>query len=299
MRLISYTTNGETRTGALRGDEVVDLNRTDSAIPTDMIALLAGGDAMMARAGKAAETGTAVAALADVRLESPVPVPPRILAVGLNYLEHFYEIPEEIREKRGMKVPEVPVIFNKQNTSATGPFDPILLPPESSEIDYEAELGVVIGKTCRRVSEAEAMQVVAGFVIVNDVTVRDWQRATPTMTMGKSWDSHCPMGPALVTPDEIDDLYALQVRLTVNGEERQQFSTGDMHFNIAQQIAHLSTAFTLVPGDVIATGTSAGVAVFRPDRPWLKDGQVVRIEIDGLGYIENPVARDTGEKFIR
>lgn len=299
MRLISYTINGETRVGALRGDEVVDLNRTDGAIPADMIALLEGGDAMMARAAEAAESGAAAAALADVRLASPVPTPPRILAVGLNYLEHFYEIPAEIREKRGMKVPEVPVIFNKQNTSAAGPGDPILLPPESAEIDYEAELGVVIGKTCRRVSEEDAMQVVAGFVIVNDVTVRDWQRATPTMTMGKSWDSHCPMGPALVTPDDIADPHALQVRLTVDGVERQNFNTGEMHFRIERQIAHLSTAFTLLPGDVIATGTSAGVAVFRPDKPWLSDGQVVRIEIDGLGHIENQVVRDAGEKFIR
>lgn len=174
-----------------------------------------------------------------------------------------------------------------------------MLPAESNGMDYEAELGMVVGKTCRRVREREAMRVVAGYVILNDVTIRDWQRATPTMTMGKSWDSHCPMGPALVTADEVPGPHALGVRLTVDGEERQNFNTADMHFGIPAQIAHLSTAFTLLPGDVIATGTSAGVAVFRPGRPWLTEGQVVRIEIDGLGHIENRVVQDEGERYIR
>ncbi|MGI9322392.1 MAG: fumarylacetoacetate hydrolase family protein, partial [Pseudomonadales bacterium] len=138
-----------------------------------------------------------------------------------------------------------------------------------------------------------------GFTIVNDISIRDWQRATPTMTMGKSWDSHCPMGPALVTRDELPDPYKLEVKLTVDGEERQNFKTADMHFKIEEQIAHLSTAFTLVPGDVIATGTSAGVAAFRPDQPWLTEGQVVRIDVAGIGYLENRVAKDKGESYIR
>ena len=299
MRLITYTLDNETRVGALRGDRVVDLNRTDGTLPTSLVALLEGGDAVLARAAAAAEAGDAAADLAHVHLESPVQQPPKILAVGLNYVRHILEIPEEVRKARGLEVPKQPVIFNKQNTSANGPHDPILLPPESHLLDYEAELGVVIGKTCRRVRKDEAMQVVAGYVILNDVSVRDWQMAAPTMTMGKSWDSHCPMGPALVTPDEVPDPYALQVRLTVDGEERQNFRTGEMHFDIATQIAHLSTAFTLQPGDVIATGTSAGVAAFMPGQPWLTEGQVVRIEIDGLGYIENTVVRDTGERYIR
>lgn len=299
MRLITYTVDGESRTGALRGRQVVDLNREDAAIPTTMVALLEGGAATLARAAAAAEGGKATSDLADVHLESPVRRPPRILAVGLNYVRHILEIPEEARKKMGLDVPRQPVIFNKQNTSANGPYDPILLPPESRELDYEAELGVVIGKTCRRVPEDEAMQVVAGYLILNDVSVRDWQRAAPTMTMGKSWDSHCPMGPALVTPDEVPDPYALEVCLTVDGVERQKFRTGEMHFNIATQIAYLSTAFTLQPGDVIATGTSAGVAAFMPGQPWLTEGQVVRIEIDGLGHIENTVVRDDGEGYIR
>ncbi len=299
MRLISYTLNGETRTGAVRGDRICDLNRIDSAIPTDMIALLAGGEHMLSRARAAADAGAPDTSLADVHLECPVPRPPRILAVGLNYMSHILEMPEAVRKARGLETPERPIVFNKQNTAATGPYDPIRLPPESVQLDYEAELGVVIGKTCRRVPEADALQVVAGYLVLNDVTIRDWQRATPTMTMGKSWDSHCPMGPALVTADEVSDPCNLHVRLTVDGEERQNFNTGEMHFKIEQQIAHLSTAFTLLPGDVIATGTSAGVAMFRPGQPWLREGQVVRIEISGLGHIENQVVRDEGERFIR
>lgn len=161
MRLITYTVDGETRTGALRGPQVVDLNRVDAAIPTTMVALLEGGEAMLARAAAAADVGEATGNLADVRLESPVRHPPRILAVGLNYVQHILEIPKEARERMGLDIPRQPVIFNKQNTSANGPYDPILLPPESHELDYEAELGVVIGKTCRRVSEDEAMRVVA------------------------------------------------------------------------------------------------------------------------------------------
>lgn len=298
MKLITFTAEGTTRTGALRDDKIVDLNAADAAIPTNMVELLEGGDDMMAKVKQAAESGDATLSLSDVKLESPVTNPSKILAVGLNYLDHFYEIPEEIREARGMKVPEVPVIFNKQSTSANGPYDPIMLPAESHELDYEAELGVVIGKTCRRVSKEDAMSVVAGYTILNDVTIRDWQRATPTMTMGKSWDTHCPMGPVLVTTDEMSDPYASHVRLTVDGEERQNFKAGDMHFDVASQIAHLSTAFTLLPGDVIATGTSAGVAVFREGQPWLTDGQVVRVEIDGIGHIENTVQKDN-ESFIR
>ena len=195
-------------------------------------------------------------------------------------------------------MPKTPIIFNKQNTAASGPFDPIQLPPESTELDYEGELGLVIGKTCRRVSEQDALSVVAGYTVINDVTVRDWQRAAPTMTMGKSWDSHCPMGPVLLTRDQVPDPYIFQVRTTVDGEERQNFSTSGMHFKIEALIAYLSTAFTLLPGDVISTGTSAGVATFADGQPLLTEGQVVRIEIDGIGYIENQVVKDNSS-FIR
>lgn len=299
MRLVTFTKDGSTRTGALRADEVVDLNATDASIPAEMVALLEGGEAMLAKAAQAAQTGQAAANIQDIKLESPVLRPPKILAVGVNYKAHFLEIPEETRKKVGGKLPEAPIIFNKQSTSATGPYDPVFRPIESNELDYEAELGVVIGKTCRRVSKEQAFDVVAGYTVVNDVTVRDWQRKGPTMTMGKSWNSHCPMGPAIVTKDEIDDPEDLRVVLTVDGDERQNFNTKDMVFGIAAQIEFLSTAFTLVPGDVIVTGTSAGVATFMPGQPYLKEGQSCRVEIDNLGYIENKIALDEGESFIR
>jgi 2-keto-4-pentenoate hydratase/2-oxohepta-3-ene-1,7-dioic acid hydratase in catechol pathway len=299
MKLITFTQNGQTRIGALKGDAIVDLNATDNNLPTDMLSLLRGGDLALAQAQAAADKGEASIALSDVKLESPVLNPEKILAVGLNYLDHFYEIPEFIREARGMTPPETPVIFNKQTTSANGPFDPILLPPESNQMDYEAELAVVIGKTCRRVSKEQAFDAIVGYTILNDVTIRDWQIATPTMTMGKSWDSHCPMGPALFTKDEIAEPENLNVKMLVNGQERQNFNTKDMIFGIADQIAHLSTAFTLKPGDVIATGTSDGVAMFAESQPWLVEGDVVRVEIEGVGHIENKVEKDTVTSFIK
>lgn len=299
MRLVTFNHNGQMRTGVLRGDDVIDLNSTDVSIPAEMVALLQGGDAMMTKAAAVAEAGSAVARLADVKLESPILRPPKILAVGVNYEAHFLEIPEEVRKKVGGKLPETPIIFNKQSTSATGPFDPVYRPIESHELDYEAELAVVIGKTCRRVPKEKAFDVVAGYTIANDVTVRDWQRAAPTMTMGKSWDSHCPMGPAIVTKDEIKDPENLRVVLTVDGGERQNFNTKDMVFGIAAQIEYLSTAFTLTPGDVIVTGTSAGVATFAPGQPYLKEGQACRVEIEELGHIENKIELDEGESFVR
>lgn len=298
MKLATFTHNGSTRLGALTPAGMVDLQAGDPSLPADMLGLLQGGDAMMARAAAAASSGAALP-IDSVTLECPLPNPPKILAVGLNYMDHFWEIPEPVREAHGLKPPEVPVIFNKQSTSANGPYDEIALPAESPQLDYEGELAVVIGKTCRRVSAERAFEVIAGYMALNDVTVRDWQLATPTMTMGKSWDTHCPMGPVLVTADDIADPEKLRVTTAVDGEVVQDFNTGDMIFGIAAQIAHLSTAFTLLPGDVIATGTSAGVALFREGQPFLKEGQKVRVEVEGIGYIENTVTLDQGTSFIR
>ncbi len=298
MQLVTYTANNQTRLGALKKDGIVDLQAADANLPGDMLSLLQGGDDALAAARAAAETGSVAVSLSDAQLACPIGNPPKILAVGLNYVQHILEIPEEIRKARGFNVPTTPVIFNKQSTSANGPYAPIGLPQESNELDYEAELGVVIGKTCRRVSKEDAYSVIAGYTIVNDVTIRDWQRATPTMTMGKSWDTHCPMGPSIVTTDEITDPHSLHVRLTVDGEERQNYNTADMHFKIDELIAHLSTAFTLLPGDVIATGTSAGVAMFMDGQPWLEAGQTVRIDVDQIGHIENTVVAES-QSYIR
>ena len=298
MRLVSYSHGGAQRIGAIKSDCIVDLNAVDPDIPTDMLALLSAGPSLLERAAAATRDGDAMLSVADVHLQSPILRPPRIFAIGVNYLDHFNEVPEEVRAARQMKLPEAPRVFNKQNTSANGPFDAVVRPAESEQLDHEAELAVVIGRTCRRVPRGMANQVIAGYTILNDISVRDWQRASPTMTMGKSWDTHCPMGPALVTADEIANPHNLRVRLTVDREERQNFNTGDMLFKIDEQIAYLSTAFTLLPGDVIATGTSSGVAAYRPGQPWLRAGQHVRVEIEGLGYIENKIVEDPVEPYM-
>jgi 2-keto-4-pentenoate hydratase/2-oxohepta-3-ene-1,7-dioic acid hydratase in catechol pathway len=219
-----------------------------------------------------------------VKLHAPVLRPPKILGIGLNYADHARET--------NQKTPEVPLVFNKQVTATNGPFDAIVRPRVSQHLDYEGELGFVIGTRCRHVPRARAREMIAGFVVVNDVSVRDWQRRTPTMTMGKSFDTHCPFGPALVTTDEVANEGALEISTWVNGERRQHSNTDQLIFDCAALIEHLSTAFTLEPGDLVSTGTPAGVAVAMNPAKWLVPGDVVRVEIAGLGAIENRVVDD-------
>lgn len=281
MKLATFTEDGRTRIGAVVGEEIADLS--SAGAPATMLALLEGGDAAM-QAAKAALGRAARLPLAKVRLEAPIARPPKILAVGLNYRSHA--------EECGFPIPVVPVIFNKQSTSSRGPFDEIHRPAESAELDYEGELAFVIGKRCRRVPAAKARSVVAGFAIADDVTIRDWQIRVPTMTMGKSWDTHCPFGPWITTTDEVADPHALDLKTWVNGELRQSSNTSDLIFNCDQVIEHLSTAFTLEPGDLVLTGTPSGVGLFMNPKTWLVPGDVVRIEISGLGAIENRVIEE-------
>jgi 2-keto-4-pentenoate hydratase/2-oxohepta-3-ene-1,7-dioic acid hydratase in catechol pathway len=223
--------------------------------------------------------------LGDVRLLVPV-LPRKFLAIGLNYADHIAE--------SGMEAPEFPIFFNKQVTCVVGPDDDVHMPQVSSLLDYEGELAIVIGKRCRHVPVGEAHEVIVGYTITNDVSVRDWQLRTPTMTMGKSFDTHGPLGPWVVTADELGDPHDLGIRTFVNGEQRQDGNTREMVFNCFQQVAHLSEAFTLEPGDVIATGTPAGVGAVRQPFPegLLKVGDVVRIEIDGIGALENRIVEE-------
>lgn len=276
MHLVTFTSNGITRTGRLEGEEVVDL--AAGGLPAEMTALLEAGVEAAARAD-----GPRLA-LAEVRLESPILRPPKILAVGLNYADHVAET--------GMDRPKFPMIFNKQSTAASGPYAPFHRPKVSEALDYEGELAVVVGRRCRHVPRDRALDVVAGYCIANDVSVRDWQLRVPTMTMGKSFDTHCPLGPAIVTPDELGDGSGLDLRTFVNGEIRQQSNTRELIFDVAALIEHLSTAFTLEVGDVISTGTPGGVAVAMKPPQWLVPGDVVRIEIDGIGHIENTVIEE-------
>lgn len=228
--------------------------------------------------------------LEDVRLLAPVQ-PRKFLGIGLNYADHIAE--------SGMDAPEFPVFFNKQATCVVGPGDDVHMPRVSDLFDYEGELAIVIGERCRHVAEERAHEVIAGYTITNDLSVRDWQLRTPTMTMGKSFDTHGPLGPWLVSGDELGDPHALAIRTYVNDELRQDGNTKEMIFDCFQQVAHLSEAFTLEPGDVIATGTPAGIGAVRQPFPegLLKVGDTVRVEIEGIGALENTVIEEP-EDFV-
>ena len=267
MRIARFEHVGSVRVGLVDADH-------------QSVEVVEGDDVLTIASGNATPTGERVA-LRDVRLLAPIPLPPNFLAIGLNYADHVNE--------SGRDRPEFPIFFNKQRTCVTGPFDPIHVPRASKVVDYEGELGVVIGRRCRHVPADRAREVVAGYLVVDDVSVRDWQMRSPTMTLGKSWDTHGPIGPWLTTADEIADPQALHLQTWVNGELLQDASTKEMVWGIAEQIEVLSTVCTLEPGTILATGTPAGVGIARKPPILLKPGDVVRIEIEGLGAIENPV----------
>ncbi|MFT5441578.1 MAG: 2-keto-4-pentenoate hydratase/2-oxohepta-3-ene-1,7-dioic acid hydratase in catechol pathway [Myxococcota bacterium] len=280
MKLATFTHSGSTRIGVVDGNEVVDLTVAAPDLPTQMLAFLEAGDDAM-QAAHAAVAGGKRIPLADVHLEAPIARPPKFLAIGLNYADHVAE--------SGMDTPEHVMIFNKQSTCVTGPTDPVHVPKISHVLDYEGELGIVIGKHGRHVSRENAAEYIAGYTVVDDVTVRDWQFHTPTWTMGKSFDTHGPIGPWIVTTDEIPDPHQLELRTYVNDELRQESNTKQLIFDCFHLVEHISKAFTLEPGDIIATGTPGGAGLLRKPPCLLKDGDVVRVEIDGIGKIENPV----------
>jgi 2-keto-4-pentenoate hydratase/2-oxohepta-3-ene-1,7-dioic acid hydratase in catechol pathway len=277
MKLVRFSTKGETRIGRLEGDEIVDL--TDAGLGNSMRALLtkANGDL----GAVASATGKKVK-LSDVRLEAPIDDPQKFLALGMNYKDHA-----DKARAAGMKVPDTQVWFNKQVSCINGPTSGIEMPKVSDRLDYEAELGVVIGKKCRHVPLEDALSVVAGYLVGNDVSVRDWQLRSPTFTLGKSFDTHGPIGPWLTTADEVADPQVLSIKSWVNGEPRQNSNTSLMIYTLAEQIAHISKAFTLMPGDVLLTGTPAGVGI--ESDTYLKVGDVVKVAIEGLGEIVNEV----------
>jgi 2-keto-4-pentenoate hydratase/2-oxohepta-3-ene-1,7-dioic acid hydratase in catechol pathway len=277
--------SGPIRPGLVLGDEVVDLSDPAVGLPPAMGALLALGPPGMDTARAAPTTKAARHARAEVTLHAPVPDPPNILAIGMNYRAHVAEM--------GREAPEWQYWFNKQRTAIAGPGDPIVLPTVSDAVDYEGELALVIGPRCQHVPAARALEVVAGYTVINDVSARDWQWRSPTFTMGKSFDTHAPCGPELVTGDEVGDPGNLGLRTWVNDELRQDSTTADLIFGCAAMIEYLTTAFPLEPGTIIATGTPAGVgAGFSPPK-FLADGDVVRIAIEGVGELVNPVVQGT------
>ena len=276
MRIARHLLDGQPALAIVTDDGLATL-QTDH---TDLTSLLDACDGDVVAAVEAMAAG-AVTPLDEADLLSPVGRPPTVLAVGLNYRAHAAE--------GGREPPSVPIIFNKHHNCIVGPGDPIHIPAAAPDVvDYEGELAVVIGRAARAVSAADAPDYIAGYTIMNDVSVRDWQRASPTMMMGKSWDTHGPCGPWMVTSDSIDP-HGCRLVTEVSGEVRQDAKTDDLIFNCYEIVEHLSTAFTLDPGTIIATGTPAGVGLYFDPPRLLSPGDEVSITIEGIGTLTNPV----------
>jgi len=296
MRLATFTSSGFTRIGVIVDDMVVDLSRAAPELPTDMVALLDAGEAAMDLVRRAAKRWEGAIPLATVRLEAPVLRPRKFLGIGANYRPKsgptgMAGISDEEMQKimvflEDMQAKGNQMWFNKQVTCVNGPFDAMEIPNVSEELIYEVELAFVIGKRCRHVTRQNAPKVIAGYLICNDVTVVDWSRRSPTATLGKSFDTHGPIGPWIVTTDEIGNPHSLGMRSYVNGIERQNGNTADMIFDCFDMVAYLSQVFTLEPGDILTTGTPS------PVKEFLKEGDVVRCEIEHIGHIENIVAKE-------
>ena len=282
MKLLRYRQHDTSKLGVLSGEGVVQLDNFGFG---SMLSIIEGGEQALTRIAAHLASASPDAALPDVRLLAPLERPGKYLAIGMNYGKHLEEA-----DKLGIARSEHQVWFNKQTSCISGPYDDID-PGVTEKLDYEVELGVVIGKRAKHVSARDAPGHVFGYLVANDVSARDWQFHSPTFTMGKSFDTHGPIGPWIVTADEVDDPHALGLRSYVNGEMRQQSNTSNMLANVWQQIAYLSTAFTLHPGDLIATGTPEGVGVGMNPPVFLQSGDVVRCEVDRIGAIENVVRR--------
>lgn len=290
MKLATFSHKRGAGIGVVIEDSIVDLSAAAPELPREMTAFLAAGREAMDRARRAARESSNRIALSDVKLEAPISRPPEFLAIGLNYADH-------VAESR-MEQPKFPMFFNKQSSCVTGPYDPIHLPRVSKALDYEGELGFVIGRRCRHVALDRAHEVIAGYLIVNDVSVRDWQRKAQTMTLGKSFDTHGPTGPWIVTPDEVPDPHSLELRTWVNEELRQHSNTKNLIFNCFAQVETLSTVFTLLPGTIVSTGTPGGVAIAMNPPRFLVAGDVVRIQIEGIGEIRNRVIAEPATDLI-
>jgi len=283
VRLVRFDDGNAARIGVVRGDGVVDIVAAGSRWRT-IREIAASGDEALESLSALVERRQPTKRLADLRLLAPIERPGKYLAIGMNYAKHLEEA-----DKLGVARSSYQTWFNKQTTCITGPFDPIERGP-TEKLDYEVELGAVIGKPARRVDEAHAKDHIFGYFVANDVSARDWQFHTPTFTMGKSFDTHGPIGPWIVTADELGDPHDLVLRAWVNGDLRQESHTGKMVHNLWEQIAYLSAAFTLETGDLIATGTPEGVGVGMDPPVFLQPGDVVRCEIERIGVIENRIA---------
>ena len=280
MKLANFSYQNQTRLGAVIGEQIVDgLANTD--IPRTLIEFLANKTASLAAMQTLIDSGKHRINVADVTLHAPIPRPPKYLGVALNYADHIAET--------GKEKPEYPSFFTKQSTCVIGCGEAIQMPKVSNKLDYEGELAFVIGQRCRHVPVEKAREFIAGYMIANDVSVRDWQARSPTMMIGKSFDTCGPLGAYLVTADEINDPHKLNLKTWVDDELRQSANTSEMLFNCYELLAYLSQAMTLEVGDVITTGTPSGVGVKMSPRGYLKVGQTVKIAIEGLGELVNKV----------
>ncbi len=280
MKLARFLYEGSERIGLVVAEGMIDVAKHKPGSFSSMTALLDDWAALGPLLGELQADTPADYPLSSVTLLAPVARPGKIMAIGLNYADHAKEA--------GMELPKNQMWFTKAVTSITGPFAKVELPKVSSQLDYEAELVMVIGRRCRHVSVEDAASVILGYCVGNDVSVRDWQFHTSQFTIGKSFDTHGPIGPWIVTADAIDPFH-LGIRTFVNGEKRQDSNTDQFVFNPFELVAHLSKAMTLEPGDLIFTGTPPGVGAAMKPAQWLGAGDVIRVEIDEIGWIENVV----------
>ncbi len=283
MKLVTFSHNHETRVGAVVDGFVVD-SKNNTKIPATMLEFLTAGGQALETMQQQITSGNDRIALAQVKLQAPIPRPGKYLGISLNYADHIKET--------GRDKPEFPSFFTKQSTCVIGHGAAIHRPKVSDKLDYEGELAFVIGTRCRHVPVDKAHRVIAGFTVANDVSVRDWQFRSPTFTVGKSFDTHGPLGPWLVTSDEISDPHNLDIKTWIDDELRQNSNTRQMIFNCYEMIAYLSQAMTLEPGDVISTGTPSGVGVGMTPRGYMLPGQTARVEIEGIGTLVNPVIEE-------
>jgi 2-keto-4-pentenoate hydratase/2-oxohepta-3-ene-1,7-dioic acid hydratase in catechol pathway len=279
MKLVNFLFKGEKNVGALVDDGVCSFKSISDKYSISMLEFIEQIHELSPEVSKFIDSNPEVIPLSEIEFLPVIERPGKVLAVGLNYRDHAKET--------GMDLPEVPMIFTKQSTSVLGHQGEIHKPKVSDAVDYEGEMAFVIGKKCRHVSKEEALDVIAGVTICNDVSVRDWQIASPTFTMGKSFDTHCPIGPYIVTMDEISDIHNLKIKTYVNDELRQDSCTDQLIFDCFDLIEHITKAFTLEPGDIIATGTSSGVGVVLGK--YLIPNDLVRIELENVGTLENKV----------
>lgn len=286
MQLATIHTPAGPGPAVLAGKFFVDVCATDPSLPSTLRGLLAAGSAAMQRVEHIAGREAAVRYRCDsVKFLPPIPDPDKIICIGLNYRDHA--------EESGAPIPRDPVLFSKFTSALIGPEQPIVLPPVSQKVDYEAELVVVIGKKGRFIPKEKAMEHVAGYCVGHDVSARDWQleKDGKQWLAGKTFDTFAPLGPCLVTADEVPDPHALGIRLRLNGQTMQDSNTRQMIFRVEDLISYVSQVVTLVPGDLIYTGTPPGVGAAREPKVWLKGGDVVEVEIDGLGVLRNPVVQ--------